>query len=438
VSIATAQVDNGLLTIDFKTVIDAPAIAAIEIIGLTPVIDGFNININSGGPAYVDTTGKQWLADFGYSAGSDSAVTGHPVSGTTDPSLFQSLRWDASTSSPDLTYDLLVPNGEYEVEIYLAELWSGAFSNGVRVFDIYLQGLLTFNDVDIFAEVGGNAALIKTAQITVTDNRLNLRFGYNVGTPFLGAFSIKRTSVINPNLTNSYKYGYDKNGNRKTLQIGTETRNYTYTTNSNRMDQNNSIQITLDANGNTTNDGTNTYSYNSLNRLIDVNGQTTYSYNGLGQRVSKVVDGVQTNFAYGLNGELLGEYGPTAETTTEYVYLNGTSFALVRQNQVYYIHTDHLGTPRVVSDSNQTVIWRWDSDAFGSTTANDDPDADGVKFELNLRFAGQYFDSETGLHYNYFRYYDPGTGRYITSDPIGLNGGLNMFGYVWICWGEPN
>ncbi|VAW93723.1 hypothetical protein MNBD_GAMMA21-3061 [hydrothermal vent metagenome] len=84
----------------------------------------------------------------------------------------------------------------------------------------------------------------------------------------------------------------------------------------------------------------------------------------------------------------------------------------------------------MISDQNQTAVWQWESDPFGGTTANDDVDGDGVAFVYNKRFAGQYYDSETGLHYNYFRYYDPSTGRYITSDPIGLRGGLNTYGYV--------
>ena len=83
-----------------------------------------------------------------------------------------------------------------------------------------------------------------------------------------------------------------------------------------------------------------------------------------------------------------------------------------------------------ISDANQQVVWRWKSEAFGLTPANEDPDGDGVGFVFNLRFAGQYYDTETGLHYNYFRYYDPRIGRYITSDPIGLNGGLNTYAYV--------
>ncbi|SEB18833.1 RHS repeat-associated core domain-containing protein [Marinobacterium iners DSM 11526] len=92
---------------------------------------------------------------------------------------------------------------------------------------------------------------------------------------------------------------------------------------------------------------------------------------------------------------------------------------------VYYIHTDHLNTPQVVSDNQGTVVWRADYDAFGKASV-----ASGSILTFNLRFPGQYFDSETGLHYNYYRDYDPSTGRYVQSDPIGLNGGINTYGYV--------
>ena len=76
-------------------------------------------------------------------------------------------------------------------------------------------------------------------------------------------------------------------------------------------------------------------------------------------------------------------------------------------------------------------MWRWISDPFGTSAANDDPDGDGKTFTLNLRFPGQYYDTETGLHYNYFRYYDPATGRYLSYDPMGLHAGLNPYTYVF-------
>ena len=72
------------------------------------------------------------------------------------------------------------------------------------------------------------------------------------------------------------------------------------------------------------------------------------------------------------------------------------------------------------------MVWSWQSDAFGATAANEDPDGDGVNQVVDLRFPGQYYDSETGLHYNYRRYYNPSTGRYITSDPIGVLGQLHV------------
>ena len=99
--------------------------------------------------------------------------------------------------------------------------------------------------------------------------------------------------------------------------------------------------------------------------------------------------------------------------------------------QMFYVYPDHLGTPRVIIDTHNRVRWRWDNtDPFGANIASEDPDGDRLNLSYPLRFPGQYFDKETGLHYNYFRDYDPQTGRYIQSDPIGLAGGLNTYAYV--------
>ena len=107
----------------------------------------------------------------------------------------------------------------------------------------------------------------------------------------------------------------------------------------------------------------------------------------------------------------------------------GITVNAVVAHGVYYIYADHLNTPRVITDNTNKVVWRWDSDPFGTDVANENPSGLG-SFSYNLRFPGQYFDKETGLHYNYFRDYDPSTGRYVQSDPIGLKGGINPFAYV--------
>lgn len=75
------------------------------------------------------------------------------------------------------------------------------------------------------------------------------------------------------------------------------------------------------------------------------------------------------------------------------------------------------------------VRWRWDGEPFGNGAANDDPSGAGA-FGFDLRFPGQIAMAETGLYYNYYRDYDPATGRYVQSDPIGLDGGLNTYAYV--------
>ncbi|WP_342585666.1 RHS repeat-associated core domain-containing protein, partial [Stenotrophomonas maltophilia] len=106
---------------------------------------------------------------------------------------------------------------------------------------------------------------------------------------------------------------------------------------------------------------------------------------------------------------------------------------LLKGSALYYVQPDHLGTPRVVVDpARDVVVWSWDlkGEAFGATAPNEDPDQDGTLFEFAMRFPGQRYDAESGLHYNVQRDYDPASGRFVTSDPLGLQGGISTYGYV--------
>lgn len=93
-------------------------------------------------------------------------------------------------------------------------------------------------------------------------------------------------------------------------------------------------------------------------------------------------------------------------------------------SQMYFVHTDHLGTPQVLTDSDQQVVWEGHQTPFGELVSEQGSTTQP------MRFPGQYADPETGFSYNYFRDYDPTLGRCVQSDPVGLRGGVNTFGYT--------
>lgn len=140
------------------------------------------------------------------------------------------------------------------------------------------------------------------------------------------------------------------------------------------------------------------------------------------------MDGKIIHFHYDIDNRLLAETTETGTPIREYIYAANQRIAMVdyqsnTNGDLFFMVNDHLGTPQLLVDAAQQVVWSVKQSPFGEVTVNGD-------VEQPLRFPGQYADSETGYSYNYFRDYDPTLGRYIESDPIGLEAGVNTFGYV--------
>ncbi len=119
----------------------------------------------------------------------------------------------------------------------------------------------------------------------------------------------------------------------------------------------------------------------------------------------------------------------SGEVTRQYIYLDGTPIAYIENqggaDHVHAVHNDHLATPKLLTDSASNVVWSNNDTPFGIGGYNT---SNSITF--NLRFPGQYYDQDTRLNYNYYRDYNPETGRYMQSDPIGLYGGINTYVYA--------
>ncbi len=243
------------------------------------------------------------------------------------------------------------------------------------------------------------------------------------------------TNAINPGATEAFTY--DAVGNRVTAAISGQPSADSYTHNANNeLLSYDGVSYGYDANGNTTqitdSSGTTTFTYDIDNRLQLVTGNpqpATYYYDPFGRRLWKEVNGIRTHYFYSDEG-LIGEYSAAGTEIKTYGYAPNTIWTtnpLFQKigSRYYYYQNDHLGTPQKMTDSNGVVVWSSSYDAFGQAQIQ------VSAFENNLRFPGQYYDAESGLHYNWHRYYDPKTGRYVTGDPIGLEGGeFNLYVYV--------
>lgn len=235
------------------------------------------------------------------------------------------------------------------------------------------------------------------------------------------------------------EYFYDDIGNRSDLVVDGEQYSYWYNS-AGKLQRvydetrfKNLKRFTYRKNGDAKTAGSTQLSMNHADQVGSVttpSGTISYKYSLTNQRVYK--SGVEVVYHYDQQGNLLAESDAnTGQTIREYYYLNGglvstlpVSGSAGQLANLQYVHLNHINTPVKLTDMFGSVVWSAHHMPFGEATL----DVELTTF--NIRFPGQYFDAETGLHYNWNRYYDPNTGRYLQSDPIGLKGGINTYAYV--------
>ncbi|ELY7190965.1 RHS domain-containing protein [Acinetobacter baumannii] len=197
-----------------------------------------------------------------------------------------------------------------------------------------------------------------------------------------------------------------------------------------------------------------------------------YRYDALGRRIQKWSKhhhtGQEQNIIYGWDGDTLA-YESTEELTKHYIYEKDSFVPMLQAvylspielhqtpdwsdrpynihrdplwktekegkefDDVWFYHCDHLGTPQEMTDHTGAIIWKAEYKAWGECKAEEAKSNFFENSEIisnNIRFQGQYFDEETGLHYNRYRYYSPYVGRFVSKDPIGLLGGNNVYVYA--------
>jgi RHS repeat-associated protein len=236
----------------------------------------------------------------------------------------------------------------------------------------------------------------------------------------------------------TYSYTYDANGNRTSKIVAGATYTNTVSSTSSKLTQtqdvNGTLSVQYDAAGNTTNDGVNTYTYNDRGRRASAtmsSGSIAFRYNGLEQRAYKSSSLGTSYYVYDEAGQLLGEHDSTGNPVYETIYLGSIPVGVMKTaagaTTTFNVDADQVDTPRVITQQDHTIVWRWDTaEAFGATAPNDSPSGLS-RFVYWKLGSGQVFDIETGLIENGHRTLNPRLGRYEQFDPTGLDGGINGY-----------
>jgi RHS repeat-associated protein len=195
------------------------------------------------------------------------------------------------------------------------------------------------------------------------------------------------------------------------------------------------LSYTFDADGNlASRSDSMSLTHDARQRLVQLvkSGTTsTYVQDPFGRRIKKTVGGQTTWFLWD-GRQLVAEFDGSGTRTKRYAYLPSdfSPTQVQDSNGTYYVHTDHLDTPRLLTGSAAQTVWKARYEAFGDALVDADPDGNSVPVVFNFRFPGQYFDAESGFHQNQARDYDPAIGRYIQADPLQQAGEPNRYAYA--------
>jgi RHS repeat-associated protein len=235
-----------------------------------------------------------------------------------------------------------------------------------------------------------------------------------------GYDSLNRLSTLSspsdPNGCTGLSWTTDPWGNRTDQTVtGGSCRGFHQTINAQNRLANSPYQY--DAAGNLTADGSHTYAYDAENLLTSVDGgaTATYLYDATGRRVQKAVASGQTQYIYDLGGNVASELDQNLTWKNAYVRMNGAIFAqyTVGSPRTAFILSDHLGSTRLLTDMNQSVVQNLDYLPFGELNSTDT----GISTH---EFTGDEQDAETALAHTLFRQYSSVIGRWMTPDPAGL------------------
>jgi RHS repeat-associated protein len=285
-----------------------------------------------------------------------------------------------------------------------------------RLTRIYTEGVL---DVAYSLDAVGNRTrkTVNGDSVDYTYDALNRLIGQSDGKP-----------------NQTQHYTYDRVGNRLTGPAKHDA--YVYEP-GNRLVSDQHAQYVYDAIGNLieqhTGEGVVYFAYDAENRLSRVTMQDgrviEYGYDPMGRRVRRTVDGASTYFVMA-DEDMIAEFEGDS-MTAKYIHGPGTDepWALVNRKGTYYYHADGLGSIIALTDTSMRTVQTYEYDFFGNGAFGGLHDMKN-RIKQPYAFTGREFDRDTRMYYYRARYYDPSTGRFTQVDPIGYDGGLNLYAYV--------